>query len=98
VAERQTLSSAVVLSAIVELAGEAPRTVDIGNGCAEMSIGYRVTCHTGAAINTEGDIIMHYCLLMHYQEGGEIGLEGSDRIVIRRGAAFGTGAGRTAAR
>jgi hypothetical protein len=42
-----------------------------------MSIGYRVTRHTGATINTEGDIMMQYCRLMHYQEGGEIGLTGS---------------------
>jgi hypothetical protein len=61
----------------LEFSPQTGPRVDIGNGCAEMPIGYRVPRHTGAAINTEGDTMMQYCLLMHYQEGGEIGLTGS---------------------
>ena len=51
-----------------------------------MSIGCRVNRHTGDTINMEGDATMQYCLLMHYQEGGEIGLTEEDMAPAR--AAF----------
>jgi len=48
-----------------------------------MSIGARVNRHAGDTIDTEGDTIMQFCLLMHYQEGGEIGLTEEDMAPAR---------------
>jgi hypothetical protein len=51
-----------------------------------MSIGCRVNRHSGDTIEKEGDTIMQFCLLMHYQEGGELGLSTEDMAPAR--AAF----------
>ena len=51
-----------------------------------MSIGRRVNRHIGDTIDSKGDTIMQYCLLMHHQEGGEIGLTEEDMAPAR--AAF----------
>ncbi|VBA38367.1 hypothetical protein LAUMK136_02432 [Mycobacterium attenuatum] len=44
--------------------------------------------HSGDTIESEGEINMQYCLLMHYQEGGQIGLSDEDMAPAR--AAFAT--------
>jgi hypothetical protein len=51
------------------------------------SIGHRVNRHTRDTINpTDKDTTVQYCPLMHYQEGGEIGLTEEDMAPAR--AAF----------
>jgi hypothetical protein len=39
-----------------------------------LSIGAGVDRHPGDIIEREKDTTMQYCLLMHYQEGPDIGL------------------------
>ena len=51
-----------------------------------MSIGCRLNRHSSGTIDKERGTIMQYCLLMHYQEGGEIGLSEEDMAPAR--AAF----------
>jgi hypothetical protein len=51
-----------------------------------LSIGARLDRHPGDIIEPERDTTMQYCLLMHYQEGPEIGLTDEDMAPAR--AAF----------